>query len=98
MGYYVNPPNQTKEQFLTQKGKRLPRAPKWSDVPKGSLPVVFIDNGRFSAAAIACSEAELKEFSRNDDPHPSIFYMVPIAELVKVSDHDFARHFENVAA
>lgn len=98
MGYYVNPSNQTKEQFLSEKGERLVEAPKWSDVPQGSLPVAFVDNGPFSAAGICYSEAELEYLSDETDLRSIIFYMVSIDDLVPVSDPGFASHAERLAS
>ena len=91
MGYYINPAEKSKEQFLIEKGTRLNKPPKWNEIPKGSLPVAFVDNGMFSAAAICYSESELAEFNSENDPRSKIFYMVPIKELVSVTDPNFSR-------
>ena len=92
MGYYVNPPNESKEQFLKREGIKAPFDSKlnWESVPKDFLPVVLVDNGHFTAAAIAYDAQELAECTSLNDPRPRQIYMVKIEKLVKVSDEDFA--------
>jgi len=48
MGYYVNPPSETKEEFLNREGMKVPKA-DWDKVPKDSIPVVLVNNGHFTA-------------------------------------------------
>lgn len=82
MGYYVNPTNKSKEEFLREKGVAVPRTFKWTDLHEGSLPVVLLDNGAFTAAGIAYSTEEFAAFTRVDDRRPKQIYTVPISELV----------------
>lgn len=92
MGYYINPKRQSKEQFLSEKGERLTKPPKWENVPDGFLPVALVDNGPFTAAGICYSERELACFSDDRDPRPIIFYMVSVEDLIPVSDPGFDRY------
>jgi hypothetical protein len=84
MGYYVNPSSGSKESFLRSKGVSLPRAPKWSEIPKDKMAVCLVDNGFFTAAAIIYSEAELREFDSPADTRPKKWYLVPTGELLAV--------------
>ena len=68
MGYYINPKDGSqKEEWLdiyaTQK---LLEPPVWSEVIGSCLPVCLVDNGPFTAAAIAYDEREFNEF-KNDE-------------------------------
>ena len=94
MGYYVNPPTETKESFLAKQGVPASNNNRvaWSECPKGSLPVVLIDNGMFTAAGIAYSEAELQVFTRPDDTRRRKIFFVEITKLLQVSGGDFASY------
>lgn len=88
MGYYVNPPTESKESFLKREGIAAPYDQKlsWESVPEGFLPVVLLDNGPFTAAGIAYSKEELDAFTGLHDNRPRQIYLVRITELLKVSD------------
>lgn len=88
MGYYVNPPRESKEAFLRRVGIAAPSDHRisWDSVPKGFLPVVLVNNGAFTAAGICYSKAELDQFTRSDDPRRREIYLVKIEELRQVSD------------
>ena len=89
MGCYVNPANETKESFLKREGIAV-NNPSWLSKPKNTLPVVLMDNGSFSAAGIAYSERELKEFTRPDDYRLKTFFYVDIQKLCSVSNvHEY---------
>lgn len=88
MGCYINPNNETKEEFLKREGKEV-----ISDYvsgnfkfikQEGKLPVVLVDNGRFTAAGIAYTEREFERFVRYDN-RPKRIFIVPIEKLKKVS-------------
>ena len=85
MGYYINPPNETKEVFLQREGKIIKNI-AWEDIPKGYLPVVIVDNGSFTAAGIAYSKREFIHFISSDDRRPKKIYLVEIEKLKLVSD------------
>jgi len=86
MGYYVNPSNESKESFLMHSGTRIPSSTAWADVPKGSLPVVWVDNGFMTAAGICYDESEFKQFLDPSDERPKKIYTVEIEKLLIVSD------------
>lgn len=94
MGYYINPTKESKEQFLKREGIMVPFNPKlsWDSVPKGFLPVVLVNNGHCTAAAIAYSADVLAECTSLNDPRPRQIFLVKIEKLVKVSDEDFAEY------
>lgn len=88
MGFYVNPRGETKESFLEREGIRASSSDLklgWKSVPTGFLPVVLINNGPFTAAGIAYSESEFKEFTRLDDPRPRQMFFVEIEKLLRVA-------------
>lgn len=94
MGFYVNPTDCTKEEFLYKHGTLSTREIPFEEYPQGHLPVVLIDNRIFTAVGIAFSENEYKAFTQANDPRPRSIYSVPIAELVKVSGDDFRDYAE----
>lgn len=96
MGYYVNPRNESKEAFLNREGISAPDAPKitWDSVPKGFLPVVLVDNGPFTAAAIAYCKEELEYFTRLEDTRPRKIFVVRVEKLIPVSDPTFRQFAE----
>lgn len=66
MGYYINPPNMSKEAFLQKHGKVI-SANEVNDQFNGeALPVCLVNNEGFTAAAIAYDPREANEFLRND--------------------------------
>ena len=60
MGFYIDPPTMSKEQFLAKFGKRI-RFDQAKDVLLSgtALPVCLMNNGPFTAAAIGYSEGEV---------------------------------------
>lgn len=89
MGCYVNPTEESKEEFLEREGEEVV-----SDVisiffkehvKRGNMPVVLVDNGKFSAAGVAYCESEFERFVRYDN-RPKKFYLVPLEKLKEVSD------------
>lgn len=65
MGYYINPPDMSKEQFLAQHGRRLDPDESF-DFKGDSLPVCWVDNGPFTAAGIAYDQREMDAFKHPD--------------------------------
>lgn len=92
MGFYVNPKGESKEQFLLKKGVAVPRTFKWEDKPNGSLPVILVDNGPFTAAAIAYCKEEFDGFMDVRDMRPKQVFVVRIDDLVAgANDRGFNR-------
>lgn len=89
MGCYVNPKGVSKEEWL-QKNATVVYAPgklpSWETIfSSKELPVVWMDNGPFTAAGIAYNEREYKEFTDPTDPRPKQVFKVEIAKLEEVS-------------
>jgi hypothetical protein len=91
MGCYVNPPDMSKEEFLKKNGSPLSKQ-EFLDAnfdtlnAEGKMVVILVDNGPFTAAAIANSDRELKywqdEKSSGRDYRPATYYTCPI-DLLK---------------
>lgn len=74
MGYYINPPNMTKEEWLAFNGRKLSGAParhRFED----DVAVCLLDNGAFTAAGICYSQQELEAFQGSDGRRRRWFYV-----------------------
>ena len=84
MGLYVNPTATTKEDWLAENLRGsvfisaaeywLPRYNSYREA--GLVPVVLVDNGAFTALAVAYSQAEAEDFGR-EDGRTKLFAVVP---------------------
>ncbi len=75
MGYYINPEEGTKEEFLFEHGKMLTKEEFLNYTYDGDLiPVCLVDNGWMTAAAIGYSPEERDMFVTDD--RPKSFYLV----------------------
>jgi len=80
MGFYVNPDNgERKETWLAKNGKVV-ASPKFDAASPNAL-VCLVDNGPFTAAGVAYSQAELDAFSYNDGRKRK-WYEVPKSLIV----------------
>jgi hypothetical protein len=82
MGCYINPRNQTKEEFLREHGEPTSTP---CEVTETHLPVVLVNNGPFTAAGVAYDNREREAFLY-PDPRPKQWFRVSREELRKVSD------------
>lgn len=59
MGYYINPHDMSKEQWLAEHGERTvgPQA-----ITETHLPVCLVNNGAFNAAGICPNDNEVQAF------------------------------------
>lgn len=89
MGYYVNPPNQTKEAWLRDNGFEMPSP--GSPIAACDAMVCLIDNGFMTAAGIAYCDGELDQFA-SPDGRPKRWFAVSKAKLVEVCP-DVAREW-----
>lgn len=81
MGYYVNVPYQTKEEWLEDNAVKVSINPPAVFLDEsGGMAVCLVDNGAFTAAGIAYSQEELEAFSR-PDTRPKLWYTVPKQKL-----------------
>lgn len=77
MGYYVNPPDQSKESFLRQNGRAVSVSEARESFATGvEMPVVLMDNGMFTAAGIGFSLAEFDAFTHPSDTRPKTIFLV----------------------
>jgi hypothetical protein len=83
MGFYINPPDRSKETWLAENGTPSNGVPTLGS-PVGTLPVVLVDNYIFTAAAVAYSPGELQAFNEPEDPRPKRWFTVPVEKLLEV--------------
>lgn len=83
MGLYVNPENETKEDFLNRVGKKVDDFEefKWEECPKDHFPVMLVQNPAFSAAGVAYCPRELDAFRYQPDTRHRELFLVPIQEI-----------------
>jgi hypothetical protein len=91
MGSYINPPDQSKEDWLADNGREIPAPNPTNGLADligdaDDLPVCLVDNGRFTSAAIVFNDKELFEFTNTPDSRPKMWYMVPVEKLLEVSN------------
>ena len=86
MDCYVNPRGMTKEEWLKTHGIEISAEDaaehdNFDDV----LLVVLVDNGPFTAAAVAYKRSEVDHFVADPtDTRPKAYYLVNSADLLKV--------------
>ena len=63
MGYYINPPDMSKEEFLAKHGTPISaiQAEEYN-FKEDKLPVCLLDNGAFTAAGIGIDAHEVQAF------------------------------------
>jgi len=77
MGYYINPVNMSKEEWLIKNGHIIGSLAPSRNEYDDQMAVVLVDNYAFTAAAIAYSQMELEEFASPHDKRPKCWYWVP---------------------
>lgn len=90
MGLYINPENETKEEWLAKKGELL-IIPK-THYKDGTKMVVFLKfNGPFNAAAVMYDQDEFEYFL--DQNKPGIWYLVEEKDIKEVvGEEQFSRY------
>lgn len=82
MGRYINVSGMDKGAWLRQNGKSIQQSEAKGVLEAGNaLPVCLVDNGPFTAAAIAYDIRELEDFSR-EDGRPREWFSVRKENLV----------------
>lgn len=81
MGYYINPKTETKEAWLSKNGVKSNMNEVQQCEIGEKVPVCLVDNGPFTAAAIAYDAGERDEFLKPDH-RPKIWFLVD-RELLK---------------
>ncbi len=82
MGYYINPPEGTKEDWIRLNAKFFDG--DWDEVPEGLTLLVWMDNGPFTALAIIDCEEELQAFFRGGDNRPKRKFLASMDKVVEV--------------
>lgn len=85
MGYYINPINQTKEEFVAKHAREISRDAFTNfnfENTKDVLPICLIDNGPFRAFGIAYFRTELVAFANPMDNRPKRYFIISI-EILK---------------
>jgi len=78
MGYYVNPTDMTKLEFLEQNGHPVSEeAVRKYTYDQDTLPVCLVHNATFVAAGIAVDERERGRFLREMGGREHQWYLVP---------------------
>lgn len=81
MGFYINPPDMEKEDFLLAHGENiLPSEARNFEYDGKSVPVCLVWNGMFTAAGIAYDKNELEAFMI-DDGRPRSWFLMPVNVL-----------------
>jgi len=76
MGYYINPTDNSSKEDWLERHAIVSVNPKWSDIPDGCLPLCWVDNGPFTAVAIAYDEEEFDDFMDPSDNRPKRWFVV----------------------
>lgn len=82
MGAYINPHNCSKEQWLTQFATATDGP---CEITETQVPVCWVNNGPFSAAAIGFDQGEISALQR-EDGRPKRWFKVSRTLAREVSD------------
>jgi len=77
MGFYIDPPDMTKEAFLSKHGTLSDINKPYNQIREGFTSVILIFNHGFTAAGIAFDETEYKVFTNSNDNRMRLAYEVP---------------------
>ena len=82
MGYYINPPDMSKESFLKLHGSEITRSEfvAHNDF-QNMIAICLVNNGPFTAAAIAYKQSEITAFTDPDDCRPKKYYLIPASVI-----------------
>jgi len=83
MGYYIDPPSMSKEEWL-RKHATPTMGP--SAITRTHVPLCHVDNGGFTACAIAFEPYEIERFTRPGDLRSMQWYTAPREAVREVSD------------
>jgi hypothetical protein len=90
MGIYINPKDRSKEEWLTANAVTISNNAPPTFREGDNIVVCLVDNGGFTAAAVAYSQRELQTFKR-EDGRPKLWCQVPIAKLSTVLEFDLEK-------
>ena len=82
MGYYINPKDGTKEEWLAANARPItaPNARNW-DFNSNELPICLVDNFHFTSAAIAYCPEEVMAFYYAGDGRPTRWFAATLEKL-----------------
>lgn len=83
MGFYINPQNCSKEDWLKANAVAKYLTPPQKHRDGDNVVVCLVDNGGFTAAGVAYDQTELETFALPDGRRKE-WYMVPIAAVQKL--------------
>lgn len=103
MGCYINPgvkkddvfpiaSTDAKLEWLKKYATRFPIV-LWNLVPKGYLPICFVDNTTFTALFVAYNEREFNRAFVKGDSRPKYWFIAPIVDIREVSPLDQMKDF-----
>jgi len=101
MGIYINPSDNDKEGWLRKNGFEASDAliAKNTADFKTHFPICLVDNGHFTAAAVADTEEEFERFNDPRDLRPKHWFVVGIDQLTsEVIGKVYANHLRNGVA
>lgn len=81
MGFYINPSDRSKEQWLQENGTPTATVPTPTN---DAVPVCLVDNGPFTAAAICYDDSETRAFNDPGDDRPRQWFLVPKTKILEV--------------
>ena len=80
MGTYINPQDMTKEEWLILHGTEI-IIPSDKYITEDTVVVCLVNNGPFTAAAVAYDLNELNYFKEPGDTRPKHWYTVSVSDL-----------------
>lgn len=83
MGYYINPTNMRKEQWLVENNGCIYASPPPVFRDGELLAVCLVNNGAFNAAGVAYNQREFDTFAA-EDGREKVWFMVNIDKLCEV--------------
>jgi len=87
MGYYINPPNMPKEQWIMRYGVKITdvefRTWRFGEGNKEWVPCCLVDNGVFHALGVAYSKEEARIFGNTKDARPNAYFRVRMTQIRK---------------
>tara|TARA_R110000751_G_scaffold215713_7_gene319168 strand:- start:1109 stop:1396 length:288 start_codon:yes stop_codon:yes gene_type:complete len=86
MGLYINPPNMSKENWLTQHATPTSKS-QWQDTTSYFDPVLLahLNNGQFTALGIAYDASEQSRMTHPLDTRPVNYHFAPRTAVLAVA-------------
>ena len=90
MGFYINPPEGSKEGWLAKNATLIghigmAKIPEFDEKPEGTLPIILVHNGGFTAAGITYNELEYQDFTSPNDPRPKVLYYAELGKILEIT-------------